>query len=109
MPGRYVVGLEYASGRRARTLGKPSPDVFRQAVAGLRADLGERLPRSAFAMVGDDPKADVAAAQRVGLRGVLVLSGKTSAADVERVARPAGHAVAGRMPSPRRWPRSSPR
>ena len=84
--GAYVVGLEYASGRQARTLGKPSPDVFRQAVAGLRADLGERLPRSAFAMVGDDPKADVAAAQRVGLRGVLVLSGKTSAEDVARVA-----------------------
>jgi HAD superfamily hydrolase (TIGR01450 family) len=83
--GAYVVGLEFATGRRARTLGKPSPDVFRQAVDGLRADLGdERLPRSAFAMVGDDPKADVAAAQRVGLRGVLVLSGKTSAADIER-------------------------
>jgi HAD superfamily hydrolase (TIGR01458 family) len=84
--GAYVVGLEFATGRRARTLGKPSPVVFRQAVAGLAADLGERLPRSAFAMVGDDPRADVAAAQRVGLRGVLVLSGKTSAADVERVA-----------------------
>src|SRR3954469_12400256 len=84
--GAYVVGLEYASGRRARTLGKPSPDVFRQAVDGLRRDLGRRLPRSAFAMVGDDPKADVAAAQRVGLRGVLVLSGKTSAADVARTA-----------------------
>jgi HAD superfamily hydrolase (TIGR01450 family) len=83
--GAYVVGLEFATGRRARTLGKPSADVFRQAVDGLRADLGERrLPRSAFAMVGDDPKADVAAAQRAGLRGVLVLSGKTSAADVER-------------------------
>jgi HAD superfamily hydrolase (TIGR01450 family) len=84
--GAYVVGLEYASGRQARTLGKPSPDVFRQAVDGLRADLGQRLPRSAFAMVGDDPTADVAAAQRVGLRGILVLSGKTSAADVARVA-----------------------
>jgi HAD superfamily hydrolase (TIGR01458 family) len=84
--GAFVAGLEFATGRRARTLGKPSPDVFRQAVDGLRADLGARLPRSAFAMVGDDPKADVAAAQRVGLRGVLVLSGKTSAADVEHQA-----------------------
>jgi len=84
--GAFVVGLEFATGRRARTLGKPSPIVFRQAVAGLVADLGERLPRSAFAMVGDDPRADVAAAQRVGLRGVLVLSGKTSTADVERAA-----------------------
>ena len=84
--GAYVIGLEFASGIRARTLGKPSPVVFRQAIAGLRADVGERLPRSSFAMVGDDPRADVAAAQREGLRGVLVLSGKTSAADVERAA-----------------------
>ena len=37
-------------------------------------------------MVGDDPRADVAAAQRVGLRGILVLSGKTSRADAERAA-----------------------
>ena len=84
--GAFVVGLEYATGRTARTLGKPSPVVFRQAVAGLAADLGERLPRSAFAMVGDDPKADVAAAQRVGMRGFLVLSGKTTSAEVERAA-----------------------
>ena len=82
--GGFVVALEFATGRRALTLGKPSPVVFRQAVAGLVADLGERLPRSAFAMVGDDPQADVAAAQRVGLRGILVLTGKTSREDVER-------------------------
>jgi ribonucleotide monophosphatase NagD (HAD superfamily) len=31
------------------------------------------------AMVGDDPKADIAAARRVGLRGILVLSGKVDA------------------------------
>ena len=66
---------------------QPSPIVFRQAVAGLVADLGERLPRSAFAMVGDDPRADVAAAQRVGLRGILVLSGKTSAAEADAAGR----------------------
>jgi len=84
--GGFVVGLEFATGRPARTLGKPSPIVFRQAVAGLAADLGERLPRAAFAMVGDDPRADVAAAQRVGLRGILVLSGKTTRAEADRVA-----------------------
>ncbi len=109
MPGRFVVGLEYATGRQARTLGKPSPVVFRQAVAGLAADLGERLPRSAFAMVGDDPRADVAAAQRVGLRGILVLSGKTSAADVGARGGDAARAGAARTASPRRWPTSSPR
>ena len=79
--GAFVVGLEYATGRPARTLGKPSPVVFRQAVDGLNADLGERLPRRAFAMVGDDPRSDVAASQRLGLRGILVLSGKTRASD----------------------------
>jgi HAD superfamily hydrolase (TIGR01450 family) len=84
--GGFVVGLEFATGRPARTLGKPSPIVFRQAVAGLAADLGERLPRAAFAMVGDDPRADVAAAQRVGLRGILVLSGKTTRAEADRLA-----------------------
>lgn len=82
--GAFVVGLEFATGKRAFILGKPSPAVFRQAVAGLVADLGERLPRSRFAMVGDDLKADVAAAQRVGMKGILVLSGKASAADAER-------------------------
>ncbi len=85
--GAFVAGLEFATGRRARTLGKPSPVVFRQAVAGLVEDLGERLPRSGFAMVGDDLRADVAAAQRVGLRGFLVLSGKTDQADVDRATK----------------------
>ena len=45
MPAAFVVGLEFATGRRARVLGKPSPVVFRQAVAGLAADLG-RAPAS---------------------------------------------------------------
>jgi HAD superfamily hydrolase (TIGR01450 family) len=84
--GAFVVGLEFATGRPARILGKPSPVVFRQAVDGLNADLGERLPRRTFAMVGDDPRADIAAAQRVGLRGILVLSGKTSAAEAVALA-----------------------
>jgi HAD superfamily hydrolase (TIGR01458 family) len=85
--GAFVVGLEFATGQRALNLGKPSPAVFRQAVAGLVADLGERLPRSQFAMVGDDLKADVAAAQRVGMKGILVLSGKASSADAELASR----------------------
>jgi ribonucleotide monophosphatase NagD (HAD superfamily) len=38
-------------------------------------------------MVGDDLRADVAAAQGVGMRAILVLSGKTDAAAAERAAR----------------------
>ncbi len=80
--GAAVAGLEYATGQRATVLGKPSPEVFRQALAGLRRDLGRRAAASSVAMVGDDPDADVRAAQRVGLTGVLVLTGKTTAAHV---------------------------
>jgi ribonucleotide monophosphatase NagD (HAD superfamily) len=78
--GAVVTGLEYALGRKATVGGKPSPVVFREAVADLRRDVagagGSALRSHEVAMVGDDPRADVAAAQRAGLRGVLVLSGK---------------------------------
>ena len=77
--GAVVVGLEYSTGRKATVLGKPSPVVFRQALDGLRADLGRRVAAFSVAMVGDDPDADVRAAQRVGLRGILVLTGKVTA------------------------------
>jgi HAD superfamily hydrolase (TIGR01450 family) len=77
--GAIVAGLEFAVGRRAIVCGKPSPVVFRQALAELRSELPGRLVAADVAMVGDDPRADVAAAQRTGLRGILVLSGKVAA------------------------------
>lgn len=78
--GAVVAGLEFATGVSATVCGKPSPEVFRQALAGLRGDLGRRVPAASVAMVGDDPDADVRAAQRVGMRGFLVLTGKTTEA-----------------------------
>ena len=74
---------------------------------GLTADLGERLPRSAFAMVGDDLRADVAAAQRVGMKGILVLSGKTDAAEASAGRGDGG--AADRTGWAPRWPMSWPR
>ncbi len=50
-------------------------------------------------MVGDDLSADVAAAQRVGLRGILVLSGKTDRAEVDRAARGRGRGPDGIAPT----------
>ena len=87
--GAVVAGLEFALGRRAVICGKPSPVVFRQALAELRSAVagspggsgGPRLRAGEVAMVGDDPRADIAAARRVGLRGLLVLTGKTTAAE----------------------------
>jgi HAD superfamily hydrolase (TIGR01450 family) len=78
--GSAVAGLEFALGRRAIVCGKPSSVVFREAVAELRRDVaaagGRPLRLAEVAMVGDDPRADVMAARRAGLRGILVLSGK---------------------------------
>lgn len=87
--GAVVAGLEFALGRRAVVSGKPSPVVFRQAVAELRADLtarkdasgGPRLRAADVMMIGDDPRADITAARRVGLRGILVLTGKVDATE----------------------------
>lgn len=81
--GALVAGLEFATGRRALVTGKPSPAIFRVALDELRAETGEpRLRAGDVAMVGDDVRADVLAAKRVGMRGVLVLTGKHGPSDL---------------------------
>jgi ribonucleotide monophosphatase NagD (HAD superfamily) len=64
--------------------GKPSAVVFRTALDALRAEVaasgGPRLRTADVAMIGDDPRADIAAARRVGLRGILALTGKVTRA-----------------------------
>ena len=72
--GSFVKMLEYATGSEAVTTGKPSREFFQSALdlIGLRA--GEVV------MIGDDSESDVGAAQQVGMRGLLVLSGKTTEA-----------------------------
>ena len=92
--GAFVVGLEFATERRALILGKPSRAFFLEAAAELLAEVaaagssgGTRSARRTLAMVGDDVFTDVLAGQRAGLRGVFVLSGKHGPADLERAAR----------------------
>jgi HAD superfamily hydrolase (TIGR01458 family) len=68
--GCFVAGLEYACEVEATVLGKPSPAYFAAAVAALDAE-----PELTW-MVGDDIDADVAGAQRFGLRTALVRTGK---------------------------------
>ena len=98
--GAVVVGLEHALERRATVAGKPSPVVFREALrelgAEVRATGGRRLLARDVAMVGDDLDSDVAGAHRAGLRGLLVLTGKTDRAAVDATA------AAGRLKGPAR-------
>jgi HAD superfamily hydrolase (TIGR01458 family) len=88
--GAFVAGLEFATETRARIVGKPSAAFFSVAVADLRREVGRDLARAHIAMVGDDVRSDIRAAQRAGLRGIFVLSGKHGLADVEAVARERG-------------------
>ncbi len=84
--GAFVAAVEYAAGVRARVTGKPGPLMFRTAFGGLAADVraagGPRLARGEVAMVGDHAPQDIAGARRIGLRGILVLSGRTAADEV---------------------------
>jgi HAD superfamily hydrolase (TIGR01458 family) len=68
--GAFVAGLEYAAGVEATVLGKPSIAYFEAAVAALDAD-----PEMTW-MVGDDVESDVRGAQQLGMRTILVRTGK---------------------------------
>ena len=80
--GPFVAALEFATGRSARVVGKPSREFFRLALSHL--DLAPHQ----VAMVGDDWETDIAGAQRVGLRTVLVQTGKYQAGDCEKLETP---------------------
>jgi HAD superfamily hydrolase (TIGR01450 family) len=87
--GAFVAALEYATGVRAILCGKPGPIMFRTALAGVAADLGGRVAAREVAMIGDDPAQDIIGARRLGMRGVLVLTGKTSPAAAAALRRDA--------------------
>jgi len=68
--GAFIHGLEYASGTQAMIIGKPSADFFRIALDDMGLQAGE------VAIIGDDIDVDVAGGQNVGLKGILVKTGK---------------------------------
>ncbi|MER6528228.1 HAD-IIA family hydrolase [Streptomyces sp. NPDC001508] len=68
--GAFLLGLERAARTEAVVTGKPSPAFFAAALARLGVDADRAL------MVGDDVESDVLAAQRAGISGVLVRTGK---------------------------------
>jgi HAD superfamily hydrolase (TIGR01450 family) len=75
--GAVVAALEVASGRSPIVIGKPEPGLFEVAahIAGVSP--------SAAVVVGDSLVTDVAAANRIGARSVLMLTGVSTAAQVE--------------------------
>jgi ribonucleotide monophosphatase NagD (HAD superfamily) len=78
--GAYVAALEFGVQKRALVTGKPSRAFFAEGVR----QLGD-LAAAEVAMVGDDLWNDIRGAQRAGLRGVFVRSGKHGDAELVRV------------------------
>jgi phospholysine phosphohistidine inorganic pyrophosphate phosphatase len=68
--GAFVAAFEYATGRAATLVGKPSRALFEAAARSMDVPLGD------VAMVGDDLRADVAGAQALGIAAVLVRTGR---------------------------------
>ena len=68
--GPFVAAIEYATGREAYVVGKPAPAFFAEVLGDLGVDAGEA------AMIGDDIESDIGGAQRAGLAGILVRTGK---------------------------------
>ena len=68
--GGFIAALEYASGVKAMIIGKPSADFFRVALD----DMG--LTPAEVAIIGDDIDADIGGGLQVGLKGILVKTGK---------------------------------
>ncbi len=70
--GAFVAAIEYASGKEAVLIGKPSPFYFQAALRKL--GFGKD---NSFFMIGDDLETDIAGSQAIGGEGILIFTGKT--------------------------------
>ena len=80
--GPLAAFFEYAAQCQAENLGKPSPLLFDALAAELGIERGQML------MVGDDAEFDAAGAERLGIHGVVVRTGKYREGDETRVSPP---------------------
>jgi HAD superfamily hydrolase (TIGR01458 family) len=70
--GAFIKGIEYATGKEARLIGKPSPIYFKMGLKSIGVDENSR-----FIMVGDDTETDIKGAQELGSEAILIYTGKT--------------------------------
>ncbi|MGA2104170.1 TIGR01458 family HAD-type hydrolase [Methanoregula sp.] len=68
--GPFVEALEYATGKTAIVVGKPSKEFFSLALGDMGLSAKETV------MIGDDIFTDIGGAQASGIRGILVKTGK---------------------------------
>lgn len=70
--GSFITAIEYAAGKRAVVIGKPSNLYFQSALKILDYEKD-----SDFLMLGDDIETDIRGAQNAGGKGILIYTGKT--------------------------------
>ena len=78
--GAVVALLDAATGRRAFSVGKPSPIMMRAARKELGLDAAHTI------MIGDTMETDILGGLQMGYPTVLVLSGSTKSADLANYA-----------------------
>jgi HAD superfamily hydrolase (TIGR01458 family) len=76
--GAFVALLEYAANKESILIGKPSKAFFETALKDLNCSTNEVI------MIGDDIESDIKGAQAMGIKGVLVRTGKFQPKDLER-------------------------
>lgn len=76
--GPIIKALEYASGKRAIMIGKPSPRMFRLALEHAKENPSKAV------MVGDQIETDILGAKRAGVHTVLVLTGVENRETISR-------------------------
>jgi 4-nitrophenyl phosphatase len=77
--GAVLAFLEAATDVKPFIVAKPEPVIFQQALARMGSRPEETV------MIGDRLETDILGGQRVGMRTILVLSGVSTEADVERM------------------------
>jgi len=80
--GSFVAALEYSSGVESIIVGKPSANFFQEGLRKLGCPLDETL------MIGDAYYDDVGSAMELGMRGILVKTGKYREGDENKLEHP---------------------
>ena len=76
--GPFVAALEFATGKKAKIVGKPSADFFALALESMDCKPEEAV------MIGDDIENDIGGAQEMGMKAVLVKTGKFHPSDLDK-------------------------
>lgn len=78
----FIKALEHAASCEAVVVGKPAPAFFESSLARLGCSAGQTF------MIGDDIVGDIDAAQRFGIRGIQVKTGKFREQDLGGTIKP---------------------